>query len=185
MTRLKLKFFLEKMSLRLSEWLGISSLSHLNHLGDIRPWYIFHWIGQNFASYSWNTTNTLLILFFNSKIGSISHYLELLWLHGSHRAGEHIFPSWSQDWVSLNIVYCITRYIRLLARYTLLSEICDEQGRRLAYINGWVFWVVGMATIPFIGLQMLFSKLFWYLHQVPCTSNLNLKTNLKSQNHFS
>lgn len=35
--------------------------------------------------------------------------------------------------------------------YTLLSEICDEEGRRLNYIIGWVFWVVGMATIPFIG----------------------------------
>ena len=34
--------------------------------------------------------------------------------------------------------------------YTLLSEICDEEGRRLNYIIGWVFWVVGMATIPFI-----------------------------------
>jgi len=34
--------------------------------------------------------------------------------------------------------------------YTLLSEICDEHGRRMAYINGWVFWVVGMAAIPFV-----------------------------------
>jgi len=40
--------------------------------------------------------------------------------------------------------------------YTLLSEICDEKGRRLAYINGWVFWVVGMAIIPFIGIQLSF-----------------------------
>ena len=69
-------------------------------------------------------------------------------------------------------------YFPLPDRYTLLSEICDEQGRRLAYINGWVFWVVGMATIPFIGMQMLFYIFFLLLH-------LNfIKTNVK-RNIFS
>ena len=62
-------------------------------------------------------------------------------------------------------------YFPLPDRYTLLSEICDEQGRRLAYINGWVFWVVGMATIPFIGLQMLFYFFIYFY--------IFIKTNVK------
>ena len=70
-------------------------------------------------------------------------------------------------------------YSPLPVRYTLLSEICDEQGRRLAYINGWVFWVVGMATIPFIGLQMLFCNFYLYLY----TSNI--KSNVEKKNNFS
>ena len=40
------------------------------------------------------------------------------------------------------------------SRYCLLSEICDEKGRRHNYIAGWVFWVVGTATIPFIAELM-------------------------------
>ena len=35
--------------------------------------------------------------------------------------------------------------------YTLFSEICDEKGRKLNYISGWVFWVVGMVLVPFMG----------------------------------
>ena len=46
-----------------------------------------------------------------------------------------------------------------MSSYTLLSEICDEKGRRLNYIIGWVFWVIGMAIIPFIGMQPLFITL--------------------------
>jgi len=34
--------------------------------------------------------------------------------------------------------------------YTLLSEICDEKGRKYNYIAGWVFWVVGMVLLPFM-----------------------------------
>ena len=36
--------------------------------------------------------------------------------------------------------------------YTLLSEICDEKGRKYNYIAGWVFWVVGMVLLPFMGM---------------------------------
>jgi len=38
--------------------------------------------------------------------------------------------------------------------YCLLSEICDEKGRRHNYIAGWVFWVAGTATIPFVAEWM-------------------------------
>ena len=142
-------------------------MSHLNDLGDIRPCHIIL-PRTRVRILEIQQIYHFFILFFNSQIGSISHYLELLCLHVPHRHRKYLFPSWSQDRVS-NVFPLQQERYKLLARYTLLSEICDEQGRRLAYINGWVFWVVGMATIPFIGLQMLLSiiNIYFYFYQLP------------------
>ena len=91
------------------------------------------------------------------QIGCISYHLELLPLYVSHRYRKHILPSRSTDRV-IFLTKVLTIVIFNPHSYTLLSEICDEKGRRLAYINGWVFWVAGMAVIPFIGKQRSFTN---------------------------
>jgi len=34
--------------------------------------------------------------------------------------------------------------------YTIVAEICDEKGRKFAFISGWCWWVVGLAVLPFM-----------------------------------
>lgn len=36
------------------------------------------------------------------------------------------------------------------AGYTICAEICDEKGRKYAFISGWVWWVIGLAVLPFL-----------------------------------
>jgi len=36
------------------------------------------------------------------------------------------------------------------AGYTLVTEYCNESGRKYAYISGWVWWVFGMMVVPFL-----------------------------------
>jgi len=36
------------------------------------------------------------------------------------------------------------------AGYTICAEICDERGRKYAFISGWVWWVIGLAVLPFL-----------------------------------
>ena len=31
-----------------------------------------------------------------------------------------------------------------------MAEICDERGRKYAFISGWVWWVIGLAVLPFL-----------------------------------
>ncbi|XP_023333212.1 organic cation transporter 1 isoform X2 [Eurytemora carolleeae] len=36
------------------------------------------------------------------------------------------------------------------AGYTLVTEFCNERGRKFAFISGWVWWVAAMSTFPFL-----------------------------------
>ena len=31
-----------------------------------------------------------------------------------------------------------------------MAEICDEKGRKCAFISGWIWWVIGLAVLPFM-----------------------------------
>lgn len=45
------------------------------------------------------------------------------------------------------------------AGYTIIAELCDESARKYAFISGWVWWVIGLAILPFLAKWL--SN--WYL----------------------
>jgi len=36
------------------------------------------------------------------------------------------------------------------AGYTIIAELCDDRARKYAFISGWVWWVIGLAILPFL-----------------------------------
>lgn len=45
------------------------------------------------------------------------------------------------------------------AGYTIIAELCDDRARKYAFISGWVWWVIGLAVLPFLAKWLS----DWYL----------------------
>ena len=73
-------------------------------------------------------------------------------LRGPHHPRQQLLPLRSAGGVSRYRILN-SRYTVDICRYTLLTEICDERGRKYNYIVGRVVWVAALVLLPFIGID--------------------------------